>query len=69
MAGLTILDARISTTRDGLAIDTLHVACSDAPGPLEPARAERVRDSIAQVLAGELMVSDRLEKAPAAARH
>ena len=32
LAGLTILDARITTTRDGLAIDALHVADRGQPG-------------------------------------
>ena len=30
LAGLSILDARITTTNDGLAIDTLHVKCPEA---------------------------------------
>ena len=62
VAGLTILDARITTTSDGLAIDTLHVADADAAGPLDAARAERLRQTIDQVLSGAVMVPDRLEQ-------
>ena len=42
LAGLSILDARITTTKDGLAIDALHVRCSEAGrGPLDGPRAKR----------------------------
>ena len=62
VAGLTILDARITTTSDGLAIDTLHVADAGAAGPLDGARADRLRQTIDQVLSGDVMVPDRLEQ-------
>ena len=35
VAGLDILDARITTSHDGLAVDTLHVRHHDRPGPLD----------------------------------
>ena len=66
VAGLTILDARITTTTDGLAIDVLHVARTDAPGPLDDAQAARLEATVMDVLGGEYIVPERLEqqKAP-----
>lgn len=62
LSGLSILDARITTTNDGLAIDTLHVKCSEAgPGPLDAPRAARVRQTIEDVLSGALIVPAQLE--------
>lgn len=61
VAGLTILDARITTTHDGMAIDALHVARTDAAGPLDATQAARVHDVIVDVLAGALGVPERLE--------
>ena len=59
LAGLSILDARITTTNDGLAIDTLHVHCPEAGrGPLDAQRAKRVRQTIENVLAGTLVVPE-----------
>jgi [protein-PII] uridylyltransferase len=61
LAGLSILDARITTTNDGLAIDTLHVKCHETgPGPLDAARAERVRQTIEDVLSGAVIVPQRM---------
>ena len=66
VAGLTILDARITTTTDGLAIDVLHVARTDASGPLDDAQAARLEATVMDVLGGEYIVPERLEqqKAP-----
>ena len=62
LAGLSILDARITTTNDGLAIDTLHVHCPAAGrGPLDDARVERVRHTIEDVLAGAVIVPEQME--------
>ena len=62
VAGLTILDARITTTSDGLAIDTLHVADPNKKGPLDDARAGRLKTVIKQVLDGSVRVPERLEE-------
>ena len=62
VAGLTILDARITTTQDGLAVDVLHVARTDQPGPLDAAQATRLEQTVMDVLRGELMVPERLEQ-------
>jgi [protein-PII] uridylyltransferase len=64
LAGLTILDARITTTRDGLAIDALHVADRAKPGPLSATKAERLMATMRDVLSGKVIVPDGLEAAP-----
>jgi [protein-PII] uridylyltransferase len=64
VAGLSIYDARITTTNDGMAIDTLHVGHSENPGPLNAAQGARVREIIANVMSGELRVPERLERVP-----
>lgn len=62
LAGLSILDARITTTKDGLAIDTLHVHCSEAGrGSLDAPRAARVCQTIEDALAGTVIVPERME--------
>ena len=62
LAGLSILDARITTTKDGLAIDTLHVQCSEAGrGPLDAPRAKRVCQTIEDALAGAVVVPEQME--------
>ena len=64
LAGLTILDARITTTHDGLAIDALHVADRDKSGPLAQDKATRLKQTMRDVLAGKVIVPDRLGGAP-----
>ena len=64
LAGLTILDARITTTQDGLAVDALHVADLGQPGPLSPDKAKRLTANMRDVLSGRVIVPDRLESAP-----
>ena len=62
LAGLSILDARITTTKDGLAIDTLHVQCSEAGrGSLDAPRAKRVCQTIEDALAGAVVVPEQME--------
>jgi [protein-PII] uridylyltransferase len=55
MSGTNILDAKIFTTSDGMAIDLFSV--QDANGePIEEARAiDRIRQTMARVLAGEVV--------------
>lgn len=64
LAGLTILDARITTANDGMAIDALHVADRDHSGPLEPQKAKRLEKTMRDVLSGKVIVPERLEGAP-----
>ncbi|MBL70693.1 MAG: [protein-PII] uridylyltransferase [Rhodobiaceae bacterium] len=64
LAGLTILDARITTTRDGLAIDALHVADRGQAGPLSSEKASRLITSMRDVLSGRVIVPDHLDAAP-----
>ena len=60
LAGLTILDARITTTRDGLAVDALHVADRGQPGHLSSDKAA-IAGHYARSFIGQLIVPDRLE--------
>ncbi len=55
VAGLNILDARITTTRDGMAVDTLFVRDPEVEGPLDGQRGARLRKTITAVLMGELL--------------
>lgn len=63
LAGLTILDARITTTRDGLAIDALHVSDPDRQGPLSDEKATRLLATMRDVLSGDIIVPDKLDAA------
>jgi [protein-PII] uridylyltransferase len=62
VADLTILDARISTTRDGMAIDSLHVQRAGETGPLEASQAERFRQTLLGVLDGSILPPDHLDE-------
>lgn len=55
VAGLTILDARITTTRDGMAVDTLYVRDPEVDGPLGAQRIQRLRETIEAVLHGDIL--------------
>jgi [protein-PII] uridylyltransferase len=63
VAELTILDARISTTRDGMAVDALHVQRLGKPGPLEAAQAERFKATLMSVLDGSVTPPEHMERA------
>lgn len=68
LAGANILDARIHTTRDGMALDNLVVQ-DPLGGPFdEPQRLERLRTTIEDVLAGRVRLADRLAARPLARR-
>ncbi len=68
LAGANILDARIHTTRDGMALDNLVVQ-DPLGGPFdEPQRLERLRTTIEDALAGRFKLSDRLAARPMARR-
>ena len=58
VAGLNILDARITTTRDGMAVDTLYVRDPETEGPLSKARQDRLRETMRGVLLGEISAPD-----------
>ncbi|MFC3714253.1 [protein-PII] uridylyltransferase [Sphingoaurantiacus capsulatus] len=68
LAGANILDARIHTTRDGMALDNLVVQ-DPLGGPFdEPARLDRLRQTIEDGLAGRVKLADRLAARPLARR-
>lgn len=61
VAGLTILDARISTTRDGMAIDTLHVQRAGEAGALEASQEARFTKTLMGVMDGSIIPPEYLE--------
>jgi [protein-PII] uridylyltransferase len=64
LAGANIIDARIHTTRDGMAIDNILVQ-DPLGGPFdEMARLTRMKQAIRDSLAGKVRLSDRLTARP-----
>ncbi len=64
--GANIVDARIFTTADGMALDTFWIQESGGRAFDEPDRLARLAVSIERTLAGELLPRDELERASAA---
>jgi len=61
LSGVSIVDARIFTTADGMALDTL--GCQDAErraAVTDPARLDRIRTNIEKTMAGELALEREL---------
>ncbi|MCA3254466.1 MAG: [protein-PII] uridylyltransferase, partial [Alphaproteobacteria bacterium] len=68
LAGANIMDARIHTTRDGMALDNLVVA-DPLGGPFdEPDRLARLRTVVEDALTGRVRLADRLAARPLARR-
>jgi [protein-PII] uridylyltransferase len=64
LGGATIVDARIHTTKDGMALDNLVVQ-DPLGGPFdEPARLARMESAIGDSLAGRVRLADRLSSRP-----
>jgi len=64
LGGATIVDARIHTTRDGMALDNLVVQ-DPLGGPFdEPERLARMEKAIADALSGRVKLADRLTARP-----
>jgi [protein-PII] uridylyltransferase len=64
LGGATIVDARIHTTRDGMALDNLVVQ-DPVGGPFdEPHRIARMEAAIGDALAGKVKLADRLTAKP-----
>ncbi len=64
LGGASIVDARIHTTRDGMALDNLTVQ-DPLGGPFdEPQRLERMERAIGDALAGRVKLADRLTARP-----
>jgi [protein-PII] uridylyltransferase len=64
LGGATIVDARIHTTRDGMALDNLTIQ-DPLGGPFhEPERLARMEQAIRDSLAGKVRLADRLSAKP-----
>ncbi len=64
LGGATIVDARIHTTRDGMALDNLTIQ-DPLGGPFdEPSRLARIEQAISDALAGKVRLADRLVAKP-----
>ncbi len=59
--GMNIVDAKIFTTRDGMALDMLWVQDPDGTAVREERRIRRLEDMIRKVLAGEVLPPDAIE--------
>ena len=60
--GLNVIDARIFTSRNGLAFDTFWVQTSEQTAISDPQRADRIRQTVVKVLAGKLSPPDEIRK-------
>ena len=64
MGGATIVDARIHTTKDGMALDNLVVQDPVGGRFDEPQRLQRMEQAILDALAGKVKLADRLTARP-----
>ncbi len=62
VAGVSIVDAKIFTTRDGMALDTLWVQDDTRSALCEQRRLERLESTIRKVLSGEILPPDAIEQ-------
>ncbi|MBZ6377838.1 [protein-PII] uridylyltransferase [Pacificimonas flava] len=64
LAGADIADARIHTTRDGMAINNLLVTSSRTATFTEPDQLERLKRTVCDALAGKVRLKDKLASKP-----
>lgn len=60
--GMNIVDAKIFTTRDGMALDMLWVQDAAGGAIAEPRRLQRLEETIRKVLSGEILPPDAIEQ-------
>jgi [protein-PII] uridylyltransferase len=60
-AGTEILEAKIFTTRDGMALDTLWVHDAEMGAISEPRRLKSLEETIRKVLSGDILAPDAIE--------
>ena len=65
VAGASIIDSRIFTTPDGMALDSFWIQDADGQAFAEPAKLKRIEKVIRQALSGEIILKDELAKRPA----
>jgi len=63
-AGANIVDAQISTTRDGLALDTIQLQREFTMSEDEERRGQRIADSIEKLMQGTMMLDALLQNKP-----
>jgi [protein-PII] uridylyltransferase len=60
--GMNIVDAKIFTTKDGMALDTLWVQDHEGHAVAETRRIDRLRETISKVMSGEILPPDLIEQ-------
>lgn len=65
LAGASIVDAKIHTTTDGMALDNITVQDEDGQAFDDPPRLQRLEKRVADVLQGRVKLREALDKKPA----
>ena len=62
VAGMSVIDAKVFTTTDGMALNTFWVQDIGGVAVLEPKRLKRIEEIIRKSLAGKMVVPDALKQ-------